>query len=94
LELMNKFFKNYPPFEGLDDHIVQKIVGSSKTKHYPSNTLLVEQGTSASNFIFIKSGLFKLMRKIGFHLNPLTKTISINDFREPKSWDYLQGNAY
>ena len=91
---MNKFFKNYPPFEGLDEHIISKIVGSSKVKQCASNTLLIEQGAAATNFIFIKSGLFKLMRKIGFHLNPLTKTISINDFREPKAWDYVRGNAY
>lgn len=33
------------------------------------------------------------MRKIGFKINPLTKSISINEFSEPKSWDYPRGEA-
>ena len=33
------------------------------------------------------------MRKIGFKINPLTKSISINDFSKPRKWDYLRGEA-
>ena len=47
----------------------------------------------AQNLIFIKSGIFKLMRKIGFKINTLTKSISINDFSEPKFIDYTRGEA-
>ena len=86
---MKKFYKGFPPFQDLPKSLILQIVGSSKLKNFPSNTLLIEQGSEPTNFVFVKSGLFKLMRKIGFHLNPLTKTIAINDYREPKSWDYV-----
>ena len=33
------------------------------------------------------------MRKIGFKINTLTKSISINDFSEPKFLDYARGEA-
>ena len=82
---MKKFYKGFPPFQDLPKSLILQIVGSSKLKNFPSNTLLIEQGSEPTNFVFVKSGLFKLMRKIGFHLNPLTKTIAINDYREPKS---------
>lgn len=88
LSKMIEFYEDCPMFKKLPKKSLIKLASSSEIKTFPSNTLVLKQGDDAQKFIFIKRGQFKLMRKIGFMIDPENDTISTSDFSEPTEEDY------
>jgi len=67
------------------------LAASSVITKYPSSTLIFQQDDAPTEFVFIKSGNFKLMRKINFKTNPISKIISTDDFSEPTELEKRMG---
>ncbi len=88
---MIDFFKNYPLFEDVPQTSILQLAASSVIIKYPSSTLIFQQNDAPTEFVFIKSGNFKLMRKINFKVNPMSKTISTEDFSEPSDIEMRMG---
>ena len=72
---------------------MQLSASAGKLHQFPSNTLIFKQGELPTEFIFIKSGQFKLIRKVKFKLNPISKTIDTEDFSEPTEMEIKMGYA-
>ena len=65
---MADFFHNLPLFHYIERPILMKLAKNAKHVKYNTNTLVLRQGDKPQSIFFVKSGRFKILRKVDFRI--------------------------
>lgn len=68
LDGMADFFRNLPRFHNCKRSVLMELAQLSKHVKYNINTLVLRQGDRPQSLYFVKSGRFKVLRKVEFRI--------------------------
>jgi cAMP-dependent protein kinase regulator len=85
--MLLEFFRSFPPFSNLPLCSLIELSNKCTLKSYHINDVVLKQGDEPNNVYFIKTGRFKVIRKVDFR--------KVNKkFPEALDWQYSNTTSF